>query len=324
MSPMAVSRKVRPALPAIRKSGTGGLPRGGYTRSPLAMLTLGDALLSARICPCACHATLSREERAAGVRALYHCDDALRGWGYAPIYELHGDALWREAQVRETQRDGESCYRGVAVRFGECVYRRLLGSMLHECIHASVGDVTKANYGIPFGLPYGVPTSVPPSEEEAFLAPFNFGEARAFVGVWILGRALFGIDWDLRTARDVGTYGFVGGNALVPAHRGYRAIAHLDRTHHTDRYYTRARKLETEARDWFTAESVNAMIARLSEAAAKGRASRAKQWPDPDAVARLAPKKVGRNEPCTCGSGRKVKQCCGDTAGGSAVVTAMR
>ena len=81
------------------------------------------------------------------------------------------------------------------MRFGECIYRRLLGSMLHELIHASVGDVTKANYGIPFGLPYGVPESVAPSEEDAYLAPFNFCEARAFVGVWILGRAMFGIDW---------------------------------------------------------------------------------------------------------------------------------
>ena len=212
-------------------------------------------LLSARPCPCACHATLSREERAAGVRALFFCDDVLRGWGYTPLYELHGDALWREAQKK-----GDPAYRRVAVRFGECIYRRLLGSMLHECIHGAVGDVTKANYGLPFGLPYGVPEQIPPSEEEAFLDEANFSEARAFVGVWILGRALFQIDWDLRTARDVGTYGFVGGNALVPVPRGYRPVAHIDRNHHTDRYYTRARKLETVARDFFNAENLNAMI----------------------------------------------------------------
>jgi hypothetical protein len=283
------------------------------------MLTLGDALLSARSCPCRCHATLRREERVDGVRALYMCDDALRGWGYTPIYELHGDALWREAQKK-----GDPGYRGVAVRFGECIYRRLLGSMLHECIHAGVGDPSKANYGIPFGLPYGVPESVPPSEEEAYLAAFNFGEARAFVGVWILGRALFQIDWSLRTARDVGTYGFTGGNALVPVPPGYRAVAHLDRTHHTDRYYARARKLETEARDWFDAPNLNALIAKLKEAAEKGRATRPKRWPEPDDVARLAPKKVGRNEACPCGSAKKVKQCCGDAAGGTGVVTAMR
>jgi hypothetical protein len=283
------------------------------------MVTLGDALLSARTCPCACHATLSREERAGGVRALYHCDDALRGWGYTPIYELHGDALWREAQAK-----GDPAYRGIAVRFGECVYRRLLGSMLHESIHALVGDVSKANHGIPFGLPYSVPESVAPAQEEAYLAEHNFGEARAFVGVWILGRALFGIDWNMRTARDVGTYGFAGGNALVPVLPGYRAVAHIDRTHHTDRYYARARKLEDEARAWFDADNLNAMIARLNEAAEKGRATRPKKWPDPEAVARLAPNKVGRNDPCTCGSGKKVKQCCGDAAGGAAVVTATR
>jgi len=283
------------------------------------MLTLGDALLSARPCACGCHASLSREERAAGVRALYHCDDALRGWGYLPIYELHGDALWREAQ-----RKGDPAYRGIAVRFGECVYRRLLGSMLHECIHASLGDVTKANHGIPFGLPYGVPEHVPPNEEEAYLAEANFCEARAFVGVWILGRALFQIDWSLRTARDVGTYGFAGGNALVPVPRGYRPVAHLDRVHHPDRYYARARKLETLARDWFDADHLNAMISRLNEAAERGRATRPKRWPEPEAVARLAPNKVGRNDPCTCGSAKKVKQCCGDAAGSTESVTAMR
>jgi hypothetical protein len=183
--------------------------------------------------------------------------------------------------------------------------------------------MTKANYGIPFGLPYGVPEDVPPNEEEAYLAPFNFGEARAFVGVWILGRAVFQIDWSLRTARDVGTYGFTGGNALVPVPRGYRAVAHIDRTHHTDRYYARARRLEAEARDWFDAPNLNALMARMREAAAKGQATRPKRWPDPEDVARLTSKKVGRNEPCPCGSAKKVKQCCGDS-GTAAVVTPMR
>jgi hypothetical protein len=187
-----------------------------------------------------------------------------------------------------------------------------------------VGDVTKANYGIPFGLPYGVPEDVKAADEEAFLETFNFGEARAFVGVWILGRAMFQIDWSLRTARDVGTYGFVGGNALVPVPRGYRPVAHLDRNHHTDRYYARARKLETLARDWFDAANLNAIIQGIKAAAEKGRASRPKKWPDPEEVAKLAPKKVGRNEACPCGSAKKVKQCCGDAAGGQNVVMAMR
>ncbi len=282
------------------------------------MLNLADALVSARACPCDCHANLDVADRARGIAALYHCDDALRGWGYSPIYEVHGDLLWREAQKRD-----DPAYFGVAVRFGECIYRRLLGSMLHELIHASVGDRTKANYGIPFGLPYGVPESVPARDEEAYLAPFNFGEARAFVGVWILGRAMFQIDWDLRTARDVGTYGFVGGNALVSTIRGFRPVAHIDRTHHTERYYARARKLESEARDWFTADRVNQMIAAVGEAAAKGRATRPKKWPEPEVVARLAPKKVGRNEACPCGSNKKVKQCCGEAAGRTTVSSMM-
>jgi hypothetical protein len=274
------------------------------------MPTIADALTTARTCPCACHATLSVTDKTRGVAALYRCDDALRGFGYSPLYDVHGDALWREAQKRN-----DATYRGVAVRFGECIYRRLLGSMLHEIIHASVGDTSKANYGIPFGLPYGVPESIPPSEEERYLDAHNFCEARAFVGVWILGRAMFQIDWDLRTARDVGTYGFVGGNALVSVPKGFRPVAHIDRNHHTDRYYARARKLEDTARTWFDAPRVNAMIAGVNEAAAKGAASRPGRWPEPEVVARLAPKKIGRNEPCTCGSAKKVKQCCGDAAG---------
>jgi hypothetical protein len=176
---------------------------------------------------------------------------------------------------------------------------------------------------MPFGLPYGVPESLPESEEEAYLAPFNFAEARAFVGVWILGRAMFQIDWNLRTARDVGTYGFKGGNALISVPRGFRCMAHIDCEHHAERYYTRARKLETEARDWFTAESVNGMMAQIGEAAAKGRASRPRKWPEPQTIARLAPKKIGRNEACTCGSNKKVKQCCGDSAGANALAPAM-
>ena len=86
-----------------------------------------------------------------------HLDDALRGWDYKPIYDVHGDLLFRQAKER-----GDESYRGVAVRFGECIYRRLVGSLVHECLHAVFGDVTKANYGVLFGLPYGVPIAVPP------------------------------------------------------------------------------------------------------------------------------------------------------------------
>ena len=191
------------------------------------MLTVFDAVTTHRVCPCDCFRNLTLAERIAGVRAVYHLDDALRGWGYTPIYDVHGDLLFKQAQQK-----GDASYRGVAVRFGECIYRRLLGSLVHECLHAICGDVTKANYGILFGLPYGVPVDVPPSEEEAFLEPFNFGEARAWAGVWLVGKKMFGIDWNLRTARDIGTYCFVGGNALVAVPAGYRAVAHVDRMHH--------------------------------------------------------------------------------------------
>jgi len=269
------------------------------------MLALVPALEKQRPCNCACHKTLSAADRTRGIEALFVLDDALRGWGYRPNYELHGDALWREAQKKN-----DPTYMDVAVRFGECMYKRLLGSMLHECLHAVCGEAGRPNYGIPFGLPYGLPHEIPTSEEEAYLRTFNFGEARAFVGVWILGKAMFGIDWNMRTARDVGTYGFHGGNALVPVPSGFRPIAHLDRTHHADRYYLKARAIEEEARAWFTGENVAMVKARILSAAEPGKKSRSRAYPDPKEIARRPPNKIGRNEPCVCGSNLKWKDCC--------------
>ena len=271
-------------------------------------MTLVEALQKQRACACDCHRQLSPEDRTRGVAALYFCEDVLRGWGYEPTYELHGDALWREAQKK-----GDASYRGVAVRFGECMYKRLVGSMLHEILHALHGDPAKANYGIPFGMPYGVPESVAPRDEEAFVAPFNAGEARAFVGVWILGKELFGIDWSLRTARDVGTYGFHGGNALVPVPRGFRPIAHLDRRGHEQRYYARARALEDEARAELSRPEVLAgLVARVNAAREAGRGP--KRPPARD-FGRMAPKRTLSNDPCTCGSARPYKDCCARGAG---------
>lgn len=270
------------------------------------MLNVVDAVTTARICPCDCHRNLPLAERIKGIAAVYHLDDALRGWGYTPMYDVHGDLIWRE-----TQKKNPAEYRYVAVRFGECIHRRLLGSMIHEALHAIFGDVTKPNYGILFGLPYGVPQEVPPSEEEGFLDPFNFGEARAWVGVWIVGRRRFGVDWDLRTARDIGTYCFPGGNALVPVAPGYRQVAHVDRQHHPERYYRKGRALEEKAREWFDAPgNLESVIARIDEAAAAGNPKRPRKYPDPETVAKAAPKKIGRNEPCVCGSSLKFKDCC--------------
>jgi hypothetical protein len=270
------------------------------------MLTVVDAVTTHRVCPCDCFATLAPGERLKGIRAVYKLDDALRGWGFTPIYDVHGDRLWKEAQQRN-----DASYRGVAVRFGECIYRRLLGSLVHECIHATCGDTTKANYGVLFGLPYAVPSDVPEKDEEAFLDPFNFGEARAWLGVWIVARQMFGLDWDLRTARDIGTYCFVGGNALVPAIAGYRPVAHIDRQHHPERYYAKGRKLEERARAWFDAPGhLDGVIQRIDEAAAIGLKKRPRKYPDAEVIARTAPKKIGRNEPCVCGSALKFKDCC--------------
>jgi hypothetical protein len=271
------------------------------------MLSLIDALERQHPCYGDCHHTLTAQQRTRAVEALFHLDDALRGWGYTPIYDIHGDRLWREAQQR-----GDSSYRGVAVRFGECIYRRLVGAMLHEVLHASFGDTGLANYGIPFGLPYGVPEVVPESAEEDYLARFNFGEARAFVGVRVLGPARFGIDWPALNAREWGTYCFKGGNALVRGPLGYRAVAHLDAEHHRDRYMSRARALEGEALAWFTPENAARVVGGMDEAAGRGRASRSRAYPPAARLAAVRPEKVGRNDPCPCASGKKVKACCGE------------
>jgi hypothetical protein len=128
--------------------------------------------------------------------------------------------------------------------------------------------------------------------------------------VWIVGKRMFGLDWDLRTARDIGTYGFTGGNALIPPLPGYRAVAHIDRQAHPERYYRRGRKLEEDARAWFET-NLDAVVARIEEAAALGEPRRPRKYPDPAVVARTRPRGIQPNEPCICGSSAPFKLCCG-------------
>ncbi len=280
-------------------------------------MKLVEALTKQRVCACDCHRKLTTDERTRGVEALYFCDDVLRGLDYEPTYALHGDALWRTAQQK-----CDANYRGVAVRFGECMYKRLVGSMLHEILHAMHGDTSRANYGIPFGLPYGVPEDIPPSDEEKFLSKFNEQEARAFVGVWMLGKVLFDIDWNLRTARDVGTYVFPAGNALVAVPRGFRPVAHLDRKHHEHRYYLRARKLEDDARTELAREEVmSALVLRVKSAAENGRA-RASKRPPARELGRMAPKRTLLSDPCTCGSQKTYGECCARGTGAAVPILA--
>lgn len=270
------------------------------------MKTLLEALRTQRQCACACHALLPVEERTRGVEALYACDDMLRGYGYEPDYEVHGDAIFRAAQKA---RDPSN--RRIAVRFGECMQKRLVGSMLHELLHAAFGEPPKANYGIPWGLPYSVPADVPAREEEAYLARFNEAEARAFVGVLVMAKARFGIEWTPRTARDVGTYGFPNGNAMVPSPKGFRPIAHLDRKHHEARYYARARKIEDDARAWFASEqNVADLLDRWREREELGRASRREKLQPASDFGRMAPKKTLTKDPCICGSQLPYGECC--------------
>jgi len=271
--------------------------------------TVVEALAAPYPCQCACHETLTLDQRVRSVEALYRFDDAMRGWGYTCLWDLAAPRLWREAQKRN-DRD----YRYVAVRDEACVYRRLLGFSVHELIHALCGDVTQANYGIPFGLPYGVPADLPPVEEAAYLRTFNQSEARAWVGIAPLAERLYGVEWPLRTARDVGTYGFPGGNALVTVPEGFRAVPHYDRQEHATRYYALARRIEDEARAWFTPERTESLAQRVEAAEVLGRARRPAKFPAAKELALLRPKKLGRNDFCPCGSGEKWKRCCGRDA----------
>jgi len=268
-------------------------------------LTVVDALSSPYPCGCDCFHTLTVEERVQGIEALFRFDDALHGWGYQPIYELAADVLYRRAQA-----EADPKYRGITMRDDACVYRRFVGYAVHELIHALEGDPTKANYGIPWGAPYNVPAELPDGEEAAFLHTFNVGEARAYVGVRPVAVALFGVDWGVYTARDVGTYGFPGGNAIVPAPRGFRQVPHFDRKHHPREYYARARALEDGERGYFTDDKLRDYAARFGAAEAAGRQKRKSPFPSPDKLARIAPRLPGRNDLCLCGSGEKFKKCC--------------
>jgi SEC-C motif len=248
---------------------------------------------------------LSLEERAAGIEALYRFDDAMRGWGQTVIWDLAAPTFWRIQQ----QLGADA--KWVAVRDTGCIHSRLVGFCVHETIHAMCGDPTLPNWGTPVGLPYGVPESVAVTDEAAFLAPFNDNEARAWAGMQIVGWRLFGIEWELLPARDVGTYGFVGGNSIVDVPEGYRRVPHYDSTHHQRRYYAMARKIEETARGWFTTEKLDEIAQKFEAAEAIGRAARPIKFPPAKEMARLKVKKPGRNEMCLCGSMRKWKQCCG-------------
>lgn len=266
--------------------------------------TVVDAVKTPFPCTCRCHEVLSFDERAAGIEALYRFDDAMRGWGQTVIWDLAAPTLWRvQQQLGEV--------RWVAVRDGGCIHSRLLGFCMHELVHAICGDVTQPNYGTPVGLPYGVPETIAPVDEAAYLATFNQHEARAWVGMQAVAYRLFEIEWTLLPARDVGTYGFAGGNAIVDVPPGYRKVPHFDHVQHARRYYALARALEDEARTWFTVAKLDEIHARFSEAERIGRAKRPGQFPPAREMARIKPQKPGRNDLCICGSMKKWKQCCG-------------
>jgi len=269
-------------------------------------LSLIDAYRRPHRCLCACHTELSLAQRTEGVAAMMRFDDAMRGWGLTPLYEPEAPGLFEEAKMR-----ADPDYRSVAVRDHACLYRRLVGFAVHELIHAVLGEPSEANWGIPWGLPYGVPEELLAGREEEFLFPYNLAEACAFVGVSRFSEALFGITWSTYTARDVGTYGFPGGNAICPVPPGFRQVPHVDRLHHPEAYYRRARALEAQAEAFIDDEVIDDWCDDVRAAEERGRQRRRWEWPDAEELAAIDPVPVGRNEACICGSGRKYKKCCG-------------
>jgi SEC-C motif len=270
--------------------------------------TVADAVRQPFPCECRCHEVLTFEQRVAGIEALYRFDDAMRGLDYLVLWDLAAPTLFRLQQHLIEQP------RWVAVRDTGCLHSRLLGFCVHEFIHAYCGDTSLPNYGIYPGLPYGVPDSVPIGQEAEFLRPFNEAEARAWVGLSYVAYRLFGIEWELLPARDVGTYGFAGGNSLVDVPPGYRRVAHWDNTNNPKRYYALAHKIQEEARAWFTPERLDDINARFVAAEELGRAKRTHPFPSAREVARLKPRLPGRNDLCICGSMAKWKNCHGVTA----------
>ncbi|MDB4954753.1 MAG: hypothetical protein JWO36_2322 [Myxococcales bacterium] len=252
--------------------------------------TVVDAVKTPYPCPCNCHEVLTLDQRTAGIAALYRFDDAMRGWGQTVLWDLAASTLWRlQQQLADV--------KWVAVRDGACLHSRLLGFCVHELVHVMCGDPTLPNYGTPVGLPYGVPEHVPPSEEAAYLHRFNQNEARAWVGLAAVAYRLFEIEWPLLPARDVGTYGFAGGNALVEVPAGYRAVPHYDHHHHARRYYALAQKLEEEARGWFTPAKLDEIATKFEAAEAIGRASRPVTFPAPRENGATSPEEARPQRP---------------------------
>lgn len=270
------------------------------------MLSLVEAYRRPHRCLCDCHVKLSVEQRTEGVAAMMRFDDALRGWGVTPLYEPHAPGLFLEAKMR-----ADAAYRMVAVRDHACLFSRLLGFAVHELIHALLGETEQANWGVPWGLPYGVPDDLPQGAEAEYLFPYNLAEACAFSGVGRLAEALYGISWSLHTARDVGTYGLVGGNAVVEVPPGFRPIAHIDRQISPQQYYPRARQLEAQAQAFMDDETIAEWCEEVRAAEARGRERRGFAFPEPVELAAIEPLPVGRNDRCPCGSGKKHKRCCG-------------
>jgi len=269
--------------------------------------TVVDAVTSPFPCACNCYDQLTLDQRAEGIAALYRFDDAMRGWGQTVIWDLAASKLFLiQRQLGEV--------KWVAVRDTGCIYARLVGFCVHELIHAVNGDPRAANYGVPLGVPYGVPAALPIADEAAFLLRYNEHEARAWAGLAHVAYRLFGIAWEIYPAREIGTYGFVGGDAICDVPAGYRPVPHYDRTLHPRRYAALGQKLEDDARAWFTAERLDAIAAQFEAAEAIGRAQRPREFPHPREVARHKPRVPGRNDLCMCGSMKKYKQCCGARA----------
>jgi len=248
------------------------------------MLTLGRRAPPPRRCHGDCHTTLTVEQRTRAVEASYVLDDASPGLGIHALYEIHGDVLWQEAQQR-----GDPGLPGRRRSLRRVRLSPARGAMIHEAIHASFGDTTKANYGVPFGLPYGCPRrsrsgrgGVPRAVQlrrgarvrrrgdprTGALRPRLACPQRASVGHVRLHGAM---RWS--------------GPPRLSSRRAHRRGASPRPLHHA------CSTLEEEARAWLTGERVEGVVGRIEEAAVRGRTTRPRPYPSAEQLAALPPQR---------------------------------
>ena len=230
----------------------------------------------------------------------------MRGWGQTVIWDLAAPTLWRLQQQLGERAVGrgarerlhpQPAARVLRPRADPRDVRRSRGA---ELGHAGRPAVRRARVG-GAGRRGGLPPPVQPARGA------RVGRARR-------GRATGCSGSSGRCSRRAtsGPTASPGGNALVDVPAGYRARAALrPRASHAGAT-TRSPASWRTRRATGSPPRSSTRSPRGSRPPRRGaRARRPRAFPAPREVARMRPRKPGRNDLCVCGSMRKWKQCCG-------------